>query len=130
MEDNYVSFEVAQFLREKGFNSICLYVWVKEEDKEPVFMNMSSLIDEYRFKTSVAVYSAPTLQIVMKWLREAHTDFCEIGYDDLGYNWIIVDLSDDTDNQPSYLSKSYGGYSTYEDACAAAIKYCLEHLIN
>jgi hypothetical protein len=118
--EDYVSLETAKLLKEKGFDGEWhKHYWGYEPGKE--FLTSGSYNSEYD-------YPAPTLQTAMKWLRKTHNLFCDLGYDDLGYFWSIINLSEDSDKQPVYASASYGGYSEYEDACEAAIKYCLEHL--
>lgn len=75
-----------------------------------------------------------TIQSAMKWLREVHNIFIAIN---------IVPNITVTIEQKYYFFKPYKNrrihnfplkysvelYSTYEDACEAAIKYCLENLI-
>ena len=79
-------------------------------------------------------YTQPsiTLQMAMKWLREVHNLCIEIyvikNYDKkiCEYTYTIMDLnfpgSDDG-------IECCNEYETYEQACEAAIKYCLENLI-
>lgn len=70
---------------------------------------------------------APTLQMAMKWLRETHNLFVDVYYDyDFreGYKFSIHKLTKGTT-----LETHNENYSTYEQACEAAIKYCLEKLI-
>ena len=76
------------------------------------------------------VFAAPTLQIAMKWLLKAHKLFVNVCPSVEGYYW--------TEKWHSYvdnLEKRYpfgkfiGTFNTHEQACEAAIKYCLENLI-
>ena len=67
--EDYVSFETAKLLKEKGFNEICKYEYsVPNVDKGYVLQRFfkpiknSELIDD--------AYTAPTLGMAMKWLRE------------------------------------------------------------
>jgi hypothetical protein len=69
----------------------------------------------------------------MKWLREVHKlsvrpryDEVEDGKEHLYYVWFFDILSM---NPYKTLVEPGQGYSTYEEACEAAIKYCLEKLI-
>ncbi len=136
--EDYVSFETAKLLKEKGFNAECdcLYAdgnilharggrcdWNKGE----------SLFSDYKNECS-----APTLQMAMKWLREVHNQIIVPG----------IRVDDRTSSTINcyfvgiwYIPKNNGGalcfisptpengYSSYEEACEAAIKYCLENLI-
>ena len=103
--EDYVSFETAKLLKEKGFDEECQQYY-----------------GNYK-------YPCPTLQMAMKWLRE-----------DKGIAIILV-LSSVLDNEKflwdieitvaktneSYLQGWI--YEHYEQACEAAIKYCLNNLI-
>ena len=74
-----------------------------------------------------SLIACPTLQMAMKWLREVHNIHNEIRYFPLSniYRYVIVYSSasfKNIDSHPLY-------FNTYEEACEAAIKYCLENLI-
>lgn len=74
--------------------------------------------------------AAPTLQMVMKWLRWRNLVICVIP---LAFYWgkivskwgycIWADDNTEVDEESSPRLESY------EEACEAAIKYCLENLI-
>ena len=123
--EDYVSFETAKLLKEKGFDTP---VWTRYENDD---VNEVIFGDKYNWNnSSMGQISAPTLQMVMKWLREVHGLFISIGNDDLDYNWQIFDIKYRTnDLYPFCLTESYGGYRKYELACALAINYCIENLI-
>ena len=118
--EDYVSYEVAKLLKEKGFEGICDYAY---SNKGNYFEIDRSNFDE--------VYCLrPTFQMVMKWLREVHGIFIAINNDDLDFNWQCYDLINRGSNlDPNILSESYAGYKTYEKAVEAALKYSLENLI-
>ena len=65
--EDYVSFETAKLLNEKGFDTP---VWTRYEndgDNKVIFG------DKYNWNNSpMGQISAPTLQMAMKWLREVH----------------------------------------------------------
>lgn len=123
--EDYVSFEVAKLLKERGFNEP-FYFFYRSDDRiihhvvraKPLIYN-NTIDDE--------VISAPTLQMVMKWLREVHDIYITTSrgltrdgyvYHHEIYNGGIVKYA------------QYGCvYPTYEEACEVAIKYCLENLI-
>ena len=128
MKEDYVSFEVAKLLKEKGFaetsNTIGTY-----NDKGEFYLYKHE--KGYNHNHLTSWYSAPTLQMAMKWLREKHiiiavtplwfhADGKCVGW---AFNlWADDNLEVDAESH-SYL------LSTYEEACEAAIKYCLENLI-
>ena len=76
----------------------------------------------------------PTHQMAMKWLREVHNIMVSPYALSLGYYFEIFDLTnrDVTGCKPLYkvgIPYKVDVLNTYEDACEAAIKYCLEYLI-
>ena len=63
----------------------------------------------------------------MKWLRDRFEIPCQIDCPIAASNWVygIRDL-----NKDEWVTlRNMGDYDTYEEACEAAIKYCLENLV-
>ncbi len=131
--EDYVSFETAKLLKKKGFYQDFLSeitpVWKLNGNRtELAFYGC----DNYPCETD-EWYSAPILQLAMKWLREEKKIGIEVN--------IIFDLDDDNKWYYEYgfciiqLSGTYkkfadyDGYKNYEEACEAAIRYTLENLI-
>ena len=150
--EDYVSFEVAKLLKEKGFKEwcrCCYGVAVLHNGEDISFDEECELKDEGRENEieyveggtfyyfycdngdeDTNVWAAPTLQMAMKWLREEHNIF------------IAINMIPDTIQKP-YFFKPYVGrkiynfpldysvefYTTYEETCEASIKYCLKNLI-
>ena len=124
--EDYVSFEVAKLLKEKGFN-------------EPCFAYYSEYIDNWKrlkiWKKSARTYDTvrnpgyilvSTIQMAMKWLREVHNIVIEITsvwIESFGYNYIARIVVE------GESKKSLKHYNHHEEACEAAIKYSLENLI-
>ena len=133
--EDYVSFETAKLLKEKGFDWECNFEYAVPVVEQGYVLQMffkpiknSELID--------GAYTAPTLQMAMKWLREVHKLYVEVVPNP--FNFEHQDIQDGWGCEVTHLSDlSYDGdyeffqkkYSTYEEACEAAIKYCLESLI-
>ena len=103
--EDYVSFEVAKLLKEKGFDEEC-----------------QKYYGDYK-------YPCPTLQMAMKWLREVHgidipidirfwTD--DEGVDVKSWRYTVYHTDEIED---------FGQSDTYEEAAEAAVKYCLENLV-
>lgn len=124
--EDYVSFETAKLLSNKGFNEPTLaYAYGNDM---VAYYSQPRVTDD--FKVEAGRYPLPTLQMAMKWLREVHGLFISIGNDDLDYNWQIFDIKNRTkDLDPTCLTDSYAGHRKYDKACEAAIKYCLKNLI-
>ena len=131
--EDYVSFETAKLLKEKGFDAECNYEYGVPVVEQGYVLQMffkpiknSELIDE--------AYAAPTLQMAMKWLREVHHKHCHVSLDYvLGWYIQIVDTQEtvyvyDYEEMKIYPDQDYG-FNSYEEACESAIKYCLENLI-
>lgn len=126
--EDYVSFETAKLLKKKKFYQDFLSeitpVWKLNGNRtELAFYGC----DNYPCETD-EWYSAPTLQMAMKWLRETFKFHCQIECPITTFNWVygIRDL-----NKDEWVTtfRNMGDYETYEEACDAAIKYCLENLI-
>lgn len=152
--EDYVSFEIAKLLKEKGFDEPCECLYDTENNDVSIvngWMNTSnSELEEREF----VCYSAPTLQMAMKWLRETHNVLVIPDYDyectDKSYCYKIYKLGENGKPKrvpiegvrydmrgESYVDivayrdykRSYSDYETYEEACEAGIRYCLENLI-
>lgn len=133
--EDYVSFETAKLLKEKGFDCrrsdiSAMY----NEDGE--FFSLSTA-DRYYYDYEDfddKDYIAPTLQMAKKWLRKVHNLHCAVDYDFvLGWYCQITSLKEtveyDYEEMKHYHPEKDNGFSSPEEACEAAIKYCLENLI-
>ena len=122
--EDYVSFETAKLLKEKGFDEYCGYY---SSDGE----YWGYCVYNHRGKDYI---SAPTLQMAMKWLREVHKIEIWVHYDIDKTTWwggcnpMYEENEENSNMFQSLLSFDYPG-KTYEEACEAAINYCLEKLI-
>ena len=127
IKEDYVSVEVAQLLKEKGF--------LKEEDLR-ITQNLS-FYDNIGLRHNLNKYYnslildkidfvvAPTHQMAMKWLREVYGLIISIEYQIICPTWkwrIYIKSSDDKHT-------NFQHYNKYEEAVEAALKYCLENLI-
>ena len=118
--EDYVSFETAKLLKEKGFDGKCsCYYFFNNEAQFEESLTHWNWNDGYTFR-----YSAPTLQMATKWLREIHDLPCNIILSDNKWEPCVLELKR-YGIPKNYLSPR----DTYEEACEAAIKYCLENLI-
>jgi hypothetical protein len=121
--EDYVSFETAKLLKEKGFDEATFYDYNERGTRwfEEVLVNHNS-------QGGVA---CPTLQMTMKWLREVHNKHCDIGVWKDGWFYDIFDTKILTGDiyQEFKCYNSGEGFNSYEEAAEAAIKYCLENLI-
>jgi len=122
--EDYVSFETAKLLKEKGFPlpSINFKDWA--------FCMYDKNGDIQWGCYSSEWYVRVTLQMAMKWLREVHKLEIYPFHDAIQENnnwWYRVELHTKGCSVTEHESDVI--YKTYEEACETAIKYCLEHLI-
>lgn len=124
--EDYVSFETAKLLKEKGFDASEIDAYF------PFVYYSNGKMDFYDDDRPLFVCEAVTLQMACKWLRIKHNLSVEVYRTACGYIGCIVNipsgtdikfLEEDGDDLPS------GQYTKWEYACEAAIKYCLENLI-
>ena len=126
--EDYVSFETARLLKEKGFDEEC-WCWYEEDG----YFKDSN--DDYGFQSNSDhisddfICSAPTLQMTMKWLREKYKLEIYPFHEKLQGDswWYRIERSKAFFNITEYEEDLIFG--SYEQACEAAIKYCLENLI-
>lgn len=129
--EDYVSFEIAKLLIEKGFlANDRIYKAYNLKDK--------SLINSDGNLNYDTEIPAPTHQMAMKWLREVHNYFIEINYGSyvtedsdsvttqIGYSFTVQKKEKPTEHE--YIHDWV--YDTYEEAIEEAIKYVLNNNIK
>ena len=115
--EDYVSFETAKLLKEKGFDQNCATYYLDGQ----VWRHYSGEV----IPKGKQIYAAPTQAIAMKWLREVHHIFLSIQqHVDMSYVWYAY-----MDGFAKGCDRESHN-NTYEQACEVAIKYCLENLIQ
>ena len=124
--EDYVSFETAKLLKEKGFDiwgdgSYDSGIEIYKEYSPSGLLNSCAAS-----KPHSKGYPAPTLQMVMKWLRNIHGLFIHIDVIREASCW-LADIQDIKGDVNIYPVKNE--FPNYEEACEAAIKYCLKNLI-
>lgn len=145
--EDYVSFEVAKLLRDKGFDAGCRYYYIQTGEMFEIDTRFHTVLTTQELLNLQIVGEkeercvAPTLQMAMKWLREVHnihTEIClyKTNEDDIETKkskkapYYIFGVWDTVTGNivDKRLTNDFIG-DTYEEACEAAIKYCLENLI-
>jgi hypothetical protein len=137
IEEDYVSFETAKLLKEKGFDEDC-WCWYEDDG----YFRESN--DDYGFQSNSChmdydfICSAPTQAMAMKWLREKGIYvcpklccFCGSKKKDIPYYlWEprIIRLPSNNIIYPQPLDMCKH-YENYEEAVEAALKRYLEYLI-
>lgn len=127
--EDYISFETAKLLKEKGFDETCRAFW-KVWDKHTTLCDCSpshmfeychnSMLEQYNDDEELNI-AAPTLQMAMKWLREKHK--ITIGILFKG-DRIYYEI-----HQNNEFVFGVDTPKSYEKICEEAIKFCLENLI-
>ena len=130
IQEDYVSFEVAKLLKEKGFNEACeyCYAYFSDDDIRVFPLNPShnaQILSKDR-------YPYITHQLAMKWLREKFNcnivlDMCSDNNNDCYVLWTFNILQNK--NYKIIWGEKQPKFNTYEEAVEAALKYCLENLI-
>lgn len=124
---DFVTFEIAKKLKEKGFNNSCSHYY--RTNSKDLFMIFPcedwSGIEER--------ISAPTISQVLKWLREEKKIFVVIVVnptlatkDKIAYYYNVYFNSDGV---TIYHYESEEGYAQWEDCAIDSIKYILDNLI-
>ena len=117
--EDYVSFEIAKLLKEKGFDEVTSKWYLK-------YKGEYTLVSRGTAEHSNSSIDVPTLQMAMKWLREVHNLWCEISWEGKGLWCMEVFSLMDEEFIPGSIVHEI---KSYEEACESAIKYCLENLI-
>ena len=150
--EDYVSFELAKLLKENGFDEQLCHFYT-EEGLPIMYKTEKGVVWANNSKSEHAIVQ-PTLQMAMKWLREVHNILIVVDYewecDTTPYYFKIYRLDengepkqvpvkgvsyDKDDNPTEHIigyrdwERSYKDFSSHEEACEVAIKYCLENLI-
>lgn len=119
--EDYVSFEVAKLLKEKGFDQNCATYYLDGQ----VWRHYHGEV----IPKGKQIYAAPTQAMAMKWLRKNYQIFIRPNISFLyPIKWYseIFCYGDNLKTQQDIKTEYY---DSPEQACEAAIKYCLENLI-
>lgn len=123
MED-FVTFELAKKLKEKGFNKrVRGYYW--ETGGLSICntpMNSNALENEF---------SAPTISQVLKWLRDDNAMFVHISIYSKGWYCDVYTYEyyeEDREYGANHVVQ-LDEFATYEEAALAGIEYCLDDII-
>ena len=143
IEEQYVDFDTARLLKVKGFRAKCNRYYNAQYGMIRTVSDtfMMDFNDQEHMK-SIGMEGAvniPTQQMAMRWLREEHNIDISIephshsGIKTVEYEFTYwyegyyhAPYQEKTPNYHPLFGKTY---NTYEQACDAAIKYCLENLI-
>lgn len=152
--EDYVSFETAKLLKEKGFDEFCrvFYDCKSPENGYLSDKEYGGFIYNSKGYDGHEIAACPTLQMAMKWLNDVHhilvvSDY-EYEFTDTSWYFKIYRLGDngkpervpvkgvsyDDSGEHEHIvgyrdyERSYKDYATREEAEEDGIKYCLENL--
>ena len=149
--EDYVSFETAKLLKEKGFDEATIGYYPIIGKAKETFHKGAAYRWNYFSDRGIA---APTLQMALKWIQEAHNIIivADYEYECTDTSWYfkvyrlgengkpesvpIKGVSYDKDNNPTEhivgyrdYERSYKDYATREEAEDDGIRYVLENCI-
>lgn len=134
MED-FVTFEIAKKLKEKGFREKCLFhfrPYSKTLHPNNLEIKFNRVIDYTELLDCNNVYidndiDAPTISQVLKWLREKMKIHITTGYNNVSkWRYIIIHLDDNFAKYPNIWEKHF---ESYEEATLSGIEYVIDNLI-
>ena len=140
IEEDYVSFETAKLLKEKGFEGYSIITIYDGNAASAYFKELQEKHLPYSSddpKLKEFYYTRPTLQMAIKWLRKVHNIHIELNWDKGNqlYNFNIwkpgkyqPEISS-LDLWRIYKDYNYPGEWNYEEAAEEAIQYSLKNLI-
>lgn len=118
IKEDYVSFEVAKLLKERGFDEPCRTYY---QDKKFVD-DVCTQYYQWNSKSPFGHISAPTLQVTMKWLREKGV---YMSIDTVISSSGNIYFNIDTYSEDSGWNHPVDFYDSYEEAVEAALLYAL-----
>ena len=127
----FVSFEIAKKLKEKGFKEPCFATYDNDGMLgyvyyQPQRIHAISFDDCLYYGNDVVV--APTISQVLKWLRNEKEIYCLPHFEQGIDMWLFcIERPLAGTEFAEYISESI--YNTYEDAAIAGIEYVLDNLI-
>lgn len=117
---DFVSFETAKKLKEKGYGESWDYVY---NDDGGICIPCYNLTDE----DTIPMCPAPQIHEVLKWLREEkklHVSIMTFMFK-AGWCYEVVRLGEN----PTLITTQRSSTNTYEQAAIAGIEYVLDNLI-
>lgn len=147
MED-FVTFEIAKKLKEKGFKEHCLAHYgntggfysnvIDTYDRPNQDLDYIDFLNCFNAGNSIGLIDAPTISQVLKWLREEKKISLEIcihcslkwvytifAFDD----GLFMDYTPYLDDIDVINDTIYELYDSYEEAALVGIEYVLDNLI-
>lgn len=127
----YVSLEVAKLLKEAGFNWKCNGVFLSENGTQYAFIKADVVCDNNNSKYNPYNISAPTLEVVQRWLRVVRGIHLYVRPILDEHKYVVTVVVDDlTWGQVNDNNGTSKRFNTYEEAQEAGIKKVLEIILK
>ena len=130
--EDYVNFEIATLLKEKGFNEKCRAFYTNSVDIGVEFFTSDDYID---YSSVYPITICPTLQMAIKWLREVHKILILIDWELSEKEYIAYMWEIEKERQQQGLNKFRKDgkylfqYPSYEEACEKLLLFILKNII-
>ena len=131
MNEQLVSFEVAQLLKAKGFKCECASTYrigdnifkeeLLESDGELIYLLEDYGPLNFYYNQHVDYASAPTQSLAQKWLREVHNIHISVWFNTLTEKYRPESPNDNLD----FIMGNNGEFKTYEEALEFSLKQAL-----
>lgn len=154
-KEQYVTFDVAKLLKEKGFDWKTDFVWYEHLPLSLDWRNKANqkAMDYFYFNETTEhhscyrncdkkpsyingdIYSAPTQQMACRWLREVHnihimpTIGCDVDRTPRIFYGAVIASFNKNGDICYHNPLDENGYNEPEDAVEAALEYSLKNLI-
>lgn len=137
---DFVNFDIAKKLKDKGFNEPC-FGWYyatptcQFDHKENIVFNHSELrgvtYDDLLLSANGDNINAPTIEQVLKWLRDKKAIHINIFLTEGGWNSTVFPFEYDEDDDEYSIARPHyeKDYISYEYAALAGIEYTINNLI-
>lgn len=125
--ESYVSIETAKLLKKAGFYWDCYELYEREYEQDGRTRAETSA----NWNSTSKYYSAPTLEVAQRWLREVKDISVDISSTRYGeWEYIIRKISQSNHNDNVILALTACGFYTYEEAKEASIKKAIEIILE
>lgn len=137
-KEAYVSFKIAELLKDKGFNWECRSFYEYFSSMITMYQGMLPELSEaarnYNKEEYKDICSRPTQQMACSWLRERGVHImptigCDVDRTPRIFYGAVIALFNDYGDIDYRDPLDESGYNEPEDAIEAALEYCLTNLI-
>ena len=121
----YVSLEVAKLLKKAGFEWKCKTYYDISIYRDEIIIEDE--LRDYNFMNGSIIFSAPTLEVAQRWLREVKELNIEIStWPGALWRWVVWKINPDR----RIIASKHQNYKSYEEALEAGIKEALEIILE